>query len=368
VAEAGLAGTLVIVGGALAGDNAAVYRTILEARDGEGPFCVFPTASAEPRGSMESAMARFDEYGGEATAKGIFLTVDNPEEASNPAIVEEIRGCSGFFYVGGSQGRIVEVFRPGGVASPALEAVMERYGEGAVVSGSSAGAAMMTDPMIGGGSSLEALLAGIRSGEDGEGVILEPGLGFLDGVQVDQHFLARGRWARLVVAALKTPDDHLGFGIDENTSLVVKGDTARVVGESGVVYFDAREATLEEGGHGGYGIRTYLLGAGDWVSLSTGVVVVHEAKETLPGAGEPFQGEADLDLFGRRVLQRVLTEASTASDERMTFAQDGLMVELRKGQGFQARSFPPGAEAYGTSDGFFAGPWILSVAREGAGD
>jgi len=42
-------GRLVIVGGALADSNEAVYRAILDGRLGTGPFCVFPTAAATPR-------------------------------------------------------------------------------------------------------------------------------------------------------------------------------------------------------------------------------------------------------------------------------------------------------------------------------
>ncbi len=366
-AAAGPAGTLVIVGGALDGDNAAVYRTILDARLGDGPFCVFPTASAEPQGSMESAIARFDEYGGAGTARGIFLTVDTPAAALDPAVVQEINACSGFFFVGGVQTRIVEVFRPGGVDSPALQAVRDRFEAGAVVSGSSAGAAIMTDPMIGGGDSGEALRAGIRVGEEGEGVILEPGLGFLDGVQVDQHFLARGRWARLVVAVLGTDGDDMGFGIDENTSLVVHGDTARVVGESGVIFLDTRGAAREAGGYGGSGIRLHLLGAGDRVALSSGGVRAHAAKAVVPSTGAPFEREADLDLFGRRVLERVLSGVAPATDERLTFTQDGLVMELRKEPGFQALAFPAGGEVDGTSRGLHAGPFLLSVGR-GGGD
>jgi cyanophycinase len=365
----------VIVGGALAGDNAEVYQAILGARSGSGPFCVFPTASAEPESSLESAVSRFDGHGGAGTAKGIFLTVDSAARASDPAVAEEIRGCSGFFFVGGVQTRIVEVFRPGGVDSPALEALRERFQAGAVISGSSAGAAIMTDPMIGGGDSGEALQSGIRVGEEGEGVVMEPGLGFLDGVQVDQHHLARGRWGRLVVALLGTPGDQLGFGIDENTALWVRGDTARVVGASGVLFLDVRAAAREEGGFGGSGIGLHLLGAGDQVLLSSGAVRVHGEKGALSSTGTPFQGAAELDLFGRRVLQGVLTQFATATDASLSFTQGGQVIELRKGEGFQARALPAAAAAAEAEvaaqrapgpRALYAGPFLLSVRREGA--
>ena len=68
-----------------------VYQAILDGRAGEGPICVFPTASAEPQESMESAMSRIDAVGGAGTAIGVFLTVDNPEVAALPATVETDR-------------------------------------------------------------------------------------------------------------------------------------------------------------------------------------------------------------------------------------------------------------------------------------
>ena len=45
-------GRLVVIGGGLQAENTAVYQAILDGRDGEGPICVFPTASAEPRESV----------------------------------------------------------------------------------------------------------------------------------------------------------------------------------------------------------------------------------------------------------------------------------------------------------------------------
>jgi len=113
-------GRLVIIGGGLQAENTAVYQAILDGRSGEGPLCVFPTASAEPQPSMESAVARFEDVGGPGVAQGIFLTVDNPEEAALQTTVESIRSCAGFYFSGGSQRRIVEVFRPEGGDSRGL--------------------------------------------------------------------------------------------------------------------------------------------------------------------------------------------------------------------------------------------------------
>jgi cyanophycinase len=359
------AGDLVIIGGGLRADNSAVYMAVLDGRAGDGPLCVIPTASAEPESSMESAVTRFDELGGPGTALGILLTVDDPEDAWLPEVAEQIRSCSGFFFTGGVQTRIVRVFRPEEGDSPAFRALQERHAAGAVVSGSSAGAAIMTDPMTGGGSSVGALHEGIRwadGEEEGRGVILEKGMGFLDRAFVDQHFLARGRWGRLLVAVLGVEDRPFGLGVDENTALVVRGDSAWVVGESGVIFLDTRGALPDEGGHGGTGILLHLLGPGDGVHLGTGSVQRDATKTWLAGNGE-ISLAMDRDLFERWTLLHFLAEAALATDTLFTFHQDGHVLEFRRAPDFEARAWD-GAGVEGTPRGLSVGPMVLEVRRE----
>jgi cyanophycinase len=315
---------------------------------------------------MESAVSRFDGLGGPETALGVLLTVDNPEDAFSSEVADQIRSCSGFFFTGGVQTRIVQVFRPEEGDSPAVHALRERHRAGAVVSGSSAGAAIMTDPMTGGGTSAGALREGIRwREEEGEGVILEKGLGFLDRAFVDQHFLARGRWGRLLVAVLGVDGRDFGLGVDENTALVVRGDLAWVVGESGVVFLDTRGAVREEGGHGGTGLLLYLLGPGDGVDLGTGSVHREATKSRLDGAEEPFKG-GEADLFERWNLLHLFSEAAAAPDTLFTFRQDGHVLQFRKATEFEARAWE-GSGVEGSPRGLFVGPMVVGVWREEAG-
>jgi len=186
MAAEGEPGRLVIVGGGLDRDTEVVYRAVLEARQGDGPFCVMPTASGSPESSMNSAISRFEEYGEEGIeVTGIWITTENMEAASNPAVVDSISSCSGYWFVGGSQSRITQTFRPASGDTPAYEALMRRWNEGAVVSGSSAGAAMMSSRSIGGGSPAEALEVGVARdldgdfSADGDGVWVLPGMDFV---------------------------------------------------------------------------------------------------------------------------------------------------------------------------------------------
>jgi cyanophycinase len=318
---------------------------------------------------MASAIRRFDAVGGEGTAQGIFLTVDNPADAALPEIVAQIEACSGFYFVGGQQRRIVEVFRPGEGDSPAFQALVRRHLDGAVVSGSSAGAAIMTDPMINGGSSLGALSAGVRPEDGEEGVILHRGLGLWDGAFVDQHFLARGRWARLLVAILATDGLDLGMGIDENTAIVVDGDSVWVAGASGVVFFDTRNVVLDEAGHAGSGIGLYLLGPGDRVDMGSGAIQVDDSKQPLAGSASVEAiddvlaelATSEDGIFERWALLRFLAAAGASDASQFTFAQDGYSFAFQKARGFQTVSWnEEGVE--GLPAGLSVGPFTLSVA------
>ena len=74
---------------------------------------------------------------------------------------------------------------------------------------------------------------------DGDKVEVRPGLGLLEGVIVDQHFVKRQRENRLFGLVLKHPEER-GVGIDEDTALLVTGGRyAEVVGKGPVMLVDA---------------------------------------------------------------------------------------------------------------------------------
>jgi hypothetical protein len=257
---------------------------------------------------------------------------------------------------------VVEVFRPEGGPTPAYDAVMERFRAGAVVAGSSAGAAIMSPLMIAGGSSAGALAHGvIQSDEDGDGVLVEPGMGFHNGPVFDQHFLARGRIGRLIVATLAGVGDGVGFGIDENTALVVDGRTGRVVGASGVVLVDARVAERSEAGHGGRGVRVHLIGSGDSFDM--------EALAVPPGAKAPVPATTSEvappeDPFARWAFLEFL-DAFAASDAlSVEMESEGYRISVERGPMFRAASYDyEGVQ--GTRAGLSVGPLLVSLVPEG---
>ena len=111
-----------------------------------------------------------------------------------------------------------------------LAAVRRRYEAGVVFGGTSAGTAIMSKTMITGEGDFTVM--------DGSKVGVRAGIGLLDGVIVDQHFVKRQRENRLFGLVLASPSDR-GAGIDEDTALLVTGGRdAEVVGTGIVVLVD----------------------------------------------------------------------------------------------------------------------------------
>src|SRR5262249_1714075 len=104
--------------------------------------------------------------------------------------------------------------------------LMKAHARGAVIGGTSAGAAIMSDLMIEGGT--DAAKTGV-------------GFGFLPGFVVDQHFVARKREKRLEGVIAANPA-RVGLGIDEATAIVIRGRVARGIGESPITICVAKGA------------------------------------------------------------------------------------------------------------------------------
>jgi cyanophycinase len=92
---------------------------------------------------------------------------------------------------------------------------------------------------------------------------LVEGLGLWPGVIVDQHFLARRRWARLFTAVADHPDQ-IGVGIDEQTAVIVDPDGSwQVIGRGPVVVIDGRKSKTESSAKETTAdFRVHLIGSG----------------------------------------------------------------------------------------------------------
>lgn len=222
-------GALVIIGGAEDKEgDCVVLREFIRAAGGvEAEIAVMTAATSLPGEVGDEYTRVFERIG----AKRVDVVhTDRREDSEREENLEKIKGATGIFFTGGDQSRIVEYIKD----TPLDEAIHQRHREGAVIGGTSAGAAMMPDEMIVGGASV--------SNPSVDAVEMGPGMGFLPGVVVDQHFAQRGRLGRLLAALVLQPAV-IGLGIDENTAIIVTGDEFQVVGAGTITVVDESTAT-----------------------------------------------------------------------------------------------------------------------------
>ena len=252
-------GTLFIVGGGA--QPPALVARFVELAGASPRIAVIPMASESAEEGGREKAEQFRGLGAESFSLNI-----TTEQANSDSVVRLIESATGIWFGGGDQARLTAVLR----GTAALRAIHARYRAGAVIGGTSAGAAIMSDSMITGDQ--------IRPGEDTVGyygdefpriarrtIVIAPGFGFLPSTIVDQHFVRRERHNRLISAVLERPS-MLGVGIDESTALRVDPDGRWAVeGASTAVIYDARAAEVTPPAAsplGASSVRLHILPAG----------------------------------------------------------------------------------------------------------
>lgn len=253
-------GTLYIVGGGP--QPAALVQEFVDLAGGPGKarIVVFAMASSVGETGGEEKAVQLRGLGAEA--RNVWIT---RAQAESDSVVRLLDGVTGIWFGGGDQVRLANVLR----GTSTERAIRARYAAGAVIGGTSAGAAVMSSVMITGderhpgGTRPDSTLAWGTIARDN--VATEPGFALIDNVIIDQHFLRRRRHNRLISLVLERAP-HLGAGIDESTALVVHPDgTWTVRGASVVVIYDARGAQRTGPGAavlGGTGVVMHVVPAG----------------------------------------------------------------------------------------------------------
>ncbi|MBD2434552.1 MULTISPECIES: cyanophycinase [Fischerella] len=218
---------LVIIGGAEDKEgDCQILREFVRRAGGTKARIVIMTAATElPREVGENYIRVFERLGAEDVR---IVDTETREDGSSSTALEAINKATGVFFTGGDQARITSILKDTEIDA----AIHKRFSEGVVIGGTSAGAAVMPDVMIVEGDS--------ETNPRIEIVDMGPGLGFLPGVVIDQHFSQRGRLGRLISALAQQPAV-LGFGIDENTAMVVTDNQIEVIGEGSVTIVDESE-------------------------------------------------------------------------------------------------------------------------------
>ena len=179
---------------------------------------IIPTAS-----SLADTGDRYIEvFNKIGAASAISLPITERADADREEYIEHLDGATGIFITGGNQLRLSTIL--GGTL--VAQKVRRLNASGVHVAGTSAGAAIMPEHMIAGGS------MGLSARADG--VNLAPGLGLTNALIIDQHFSQRDRLGRLLTAVSYNPF-MMGVGIDEDTAMFIAPDQVFEVEGSGNV-------------------------------------------------------------------------------------------------------------------------------------
>ncbi|WP_448636661.1 cyanophycinase [Pedobacter panaciterrae] len=201
--------------------------TVESVRDSKSRFEIITTASLIPEKVGEEYIKAFAQL--DVHDVGV-LNISSREQANSNENCERVKAADVIIFTGGDQLRLSSIF--GGTSIHQI--LLDKYqNEPVVIAGTSAGAAASSKNMIYQGSSKDALLKGE--------VKITGGLGFIDGVIVDTHFVQRGRIGRLLYATASNPGI-LGIGLGEDTGLYIsEGNKMEAIGSGMVILVDGRD-------------------------------------------------------------------------------------------------------------------------------
>ncbi|MCV2370871.1 cyanophycinase [Roseateles oligotrophus] len=275
-----LAGTAIIIGGALKYDNDVVWKRIVDAAGGPGArFAVFATAAAKPERSAAQIVAALNAQGARAEAIPVaprWDGVDLQANLNDAALLAKVAGAQGVFFSGGAQELIVDTLQPSGEPTAMLKAIWSVFNRGGVVAGTSAGAAIMSTTMFRDAQdALQVMKGDLRRGKE-----IDRGLGFTGPhLFVDQHFLKRGRIGRML-PLMQAEGYKLGLGVEENSAALLRGDEMEVLGAKGVMLVDLAQASTDPG-LAGFNLRNAQLSyleSGDRHNFTSGLTTVSAQK------------------------------------------------------------------------------------------
>lgn len=179
---------------------------------GNPPVLVLPTAAAyeHPERAVRTAQGWFVSLGGRAEG----LDVLSRQDAEDPQKAAQVAAARFLYLGGGSPLHLRSVLKD----SPVWEALTEAWAGGATVAGSSAGAMVLTDPMV-----------------DPRGGAFTLGLGLVPRLAVIPHY---GGWSEDKTRRTLdlAPPDLPVVAVDERTALIREADGRWRVGGAGRVH------------------------------------------------------------------------------------------------------------------------------------
>jgi cyanophycinase len=264
IADGQQRGFIIPIGGAeeRVDDPIILQRFVELCGDENANIVIIPTASqlAETGPNYEVIFRNLN------VKNAISLPINSREDAEREDYLATLENATGIFITGGNQLRLSTILGGTSVA----QSIRKLNSKGVHVAGTSAGAAIMPEHMIAGGST------GALPNE--QGVTFAPGLGLISKVLLDQHFSQRNRLGRLLSAVSYNPFAS-GLGICENTAAFIAPDgLLEVVGHGSITVVDPSDlqhSSMAEARTGDsitlIGLKLHMLSNGDTYCLNTRV-------------------------------------------------------------------------------------------------
>jgi len=208
-----------------------VLKTFVKLTEKEDPVVeVVTSASSEGDESFADYQKAFTEL--KITSVGHIHHPSREAVLNDQDLLERMRRADAIFFAGGDQ--LKYSFYYGG--SRFLTELKERYiYEKIVIAGTSAGAMVLSTPMIYAGNDEVQEIGGM--------IKVTTGLEFLKDVCIDTHFVHRGRFVRMAQVVVTNPTC-IGLGIEEDTAVIVRnGLNAEVVGTGTIIILDGHGIT-----------------------------------------------------------------------------------------------------------------------------
>ena len=216
--------------------DSEIFREMVSLAGGsKARIVVVPTASESPGDRARDYQELFSTFGPESVQ---VVHIGERPDAALPELIRLVEGSTLFMFGGGDQLRLSSLI--GG--TPLHRALVKRYrAGGCVMAGTSAGATVLPETMIFQNNRFRLFRKG--------GIEMTKGLGLIQDVMFDTHFVQRSRISRLVQAVATNPA-LLGVGIEENTGLIIKNETtARVIGAGTVIVVDGSAIEINHIGY-----------------------------------------------------------------------------------------------------------------------
>lgn len=255
-------------------DRVILSRFTELAGGADARIVVIPTAS-----SIESAGERYKAiFLGLGVAQVDIAVIGDRPDANSDLVAGMIRQATGIFMTGGNQMRLAAII--GGTR--AMNAILERNLQSAVVAGTSAGASILSSHMVAYGSSGNS--PKMRMAQ------MVAGFGLVPGAIIDQHFRQRDRLGRLMMLVASNPS-LLGVGVDEDTAAIFTNEGCiEVLGRHSVTIIDGSEAysdVYRVKGHGGItlsGAKIHVLTSGHTFDMGALTLVAKPAHAVPDGS------------------------------------------------------------------------------------